>query len=484
LGNDSRTEGTTLAGAPSDSPELDGTENSHRALAPAVQAEPGRFTQGSTMRHVLVMTAAGSVGLMSIFFVDFLSLFYVARLHNPNLTAAVGYATQALFFFVSFNIGLSIAIGALVSRALGAGRRADARRLAASGLIHVFCVTLTVTLLVMPFRRDILFLFGSRGEALEVGVQYLAWTIPASVFLGLGMALAGILRAVGDARRAMYVTLFGGIVTAILDPIFIFGFNFGVEGAAVVTVISRFTFAAVGFYGAIAKHDLIARPRLADAIADLPAMSAIALPAILTNLAAPVANAYSMRIFSQFGEETVAAFAIIDRVTPVAYGVLFALSSVVGPIMSQNLGARLPKRVQLVLTDSFAISLIYVLFVWLLLWLMAPLIVTVFHAEGDTARIVRFFCTYGGALWLFLGAIFVSNAAFNNLGFAVLSTGFNWGRATLGTMPFVTFGALRNGPEGGFVGLIIGASFFGVAAVATAYAVTLRLGKNCDKGLA
>ncbi len=473
-----------MVAAPSDSHELDGAGKLRPALAPAFQGEPGRFTQGSPLRHVLVMTATGSVGLISIFAVDLLSLFYVARLHNPNLTAAVGYATQALFFFISFNIGLSIAIGALVSRALGAGQRSDARRLAASGLVHVCCLTLAVTAMVLPFRRDILFLFGARGEALEVGVQYLAWTIPASVFLGLGMALAGILRAVGDARRAMYVTLSGGIVTAILDPIFIFALAFGVEGAAIVTVISRFTFCAVGLYGAINKHDLVARPRWVDAFADLPAMSAIALPAILTNLAAPVANAYSMRIFSQFGEETVAAFAIIDRVTPVAYGVLFALSSVVGPIMSQNLGARLPKRVQLVLTDSFLISLIYVFVIWFLLWLSAPFIVVVFHAEGDTARLVTFFCTYGGALWLFLGAIFVSNAAFNNLGFAVLSTGFNWGRATLGTMPFVTFGALRDGPEGGFVGLIIGASFFGVAAVATAYVVTLRVAKICDKGLA
>jgi len=475
-----------LLAAPSESHELDSAGKqastiSHPAQAAAVPAEPGRFTEGSILRHVLLMTGAGSVGLMSIFAVDLLSLFYVARLHNPNLTAAVGYATQALFFFISFNIGLSIAIGALVSRALGAGRRLDARRLAASGLVDVFCVTLAITLMVLPFRRDILFLFGARGEALEVAVQYLAWTIPASVFLGLGMALAGILRAVGDARRAMYVTLFGGIVTAILDPIFIFGFGFGVEGAAIVTVISRFTFAAVGFYGAIVKHDLIARPRLPDAMSDLPAMSAIALPAILTNLAAPVANAYSMRIFSQFGEETVAAFAIIDRVTPVAYGVLFALSSVVGPIMSQNLGARLPKRVQRVLTDSFAISLIYVIFIWFLLWQMAPVIVAIFHAEGDTARLVTFFCTYGGALWLFLGAIFVSNAAFNNLGFAVLSTGFNWGRATLGTMPFVALGAAWNGPEGGFVGLIIGAAFFGAGAVAAAYFVTLRLAKIYDK---
>ncbi len=440
--------------------------------------KPGRFTEGSTMRHVLVMTATGSVGLMAIFVVDFLSLFYVARLKDPALTAAVGYATQILFFFISLNIGLSIAIGALVSRALGAGLRPAARRLAASGLMHVFVATVLVTAVVMPFRGDALYLIGARDEALAVGTLYLAWTIPATLFLALGMAFAAMLRAVGDARRAMYVTLFGGIATAILDPIFIFGLGLGVEGAAIVTVISRLVIAGVGLHGTVVVHDLVARPRLRDVVSDLKPMMGIAVPAILTNLAAPVANAYSMRIFSQFGEETGRGFRDHRRITPVAFGAVFALSSVVGPIMGQNLGARLFERVKRVLTDSFAVSLVYVAFVWLLLWLAAPAIVSIFHAVGDTERLVTFFCNYGGALWLFLGAIFVANAAFNNLGFPVLSTGFNWGRATLGTMPFVTFGALHNGPEGGFVGLIAGASLFGVAAVVTAYFVTVRLAKS------
>ncbi len=439
---------------------------------------PARFTEGSTLRHVLVMAATGSIGLMAIFFVDFLSLFYVARLSNPNLTAAVGYASQVLFFFISINIGLAIAISALVSRALGSGNRVLARRLAGSGLLHVCVMSLAVTAVVLPFRADILYLLGARGEALRVGTDYLAWTIPATLFLGIGMTFAAILRSAGDARRAMYVTLFGAIATAALDPLFIFGFGLGVEGAAIVTVISRLVIAAVGLHGTVIKHDLIAFPSFGDAISDLRPLVAIALPAILTNLAAPVANAYSMRIFSQFGPETVAAFAIIDRITPVAFGVLFAISSVVGPIMGQNLGAKLPHRVRRVLTDSFVVSIVYVLCVWLLLWLSAPAIVTIFQAAGDTAQLITFFCTYGGALWLFLGAVFVSNAAFNNLGFPMLSTAFNWGRATLGTMPFVTLGTLHYGPEGGFLGLIFGAAFFGVAAVCTAYFVTVRLAKS------
>jgi putative MATE family efflux protein len=436
------------------------------------------FTEGSTMRHVIVMTAATSVGLMAIFLVDLLSLLYVSWLGDPKLTAAVGFASQVLFFSISINIGVSIAIGALVSRAHGKGDRAGARRLAASGLVHVFLIAALVSIFAWPLRREILALLGARGLALDAASTYLAITLPATVLLGPGMALASILRAAGDARRAMYVTLAGAIATAVLDPVFIFGFGLGVTGAAIVTLISRFVFVAVGLNGAIREHDLIAMPGRKAASLDLVPMMAIAIPAILTNLAAPMANAYAMRIFSHFGEAVVAAFAILDRLNPMAFGVLFALSAAVGPIMGQNLGAKLVLRVRQVLTDCLIFATLYVVAVAILLRLAAPLIVQLFHAQGETAELLTFVCAYGGVLWLFLGAIFVANAAFNNLGFPLLSTLFNWGRATLGTLPFVTIGTARFGPEGGYVGMILGSALFGVGAVITAYYVMARLAKR------
>ncbi|VFU09774.1 MATE efflux family protein [Methylocella tundrae] len=434
------------------------------------------------MRHVLAMTGAASIGLMSIFVVDLLSLLYVSRLGDPDLTAAVGFATQVLFFSVSINIGLAIAIGALVSRAIGAGQRPAARRLAASGLVHVFVISALVSCAALPFRRDILELLGASGEALDVASTYLLFTLPATVGLGLGMALAGLLRAVGDARQAMYVTLSGAVATAILDPIFIFGLGLGVEGAAIVTIFSRIIFVVVGLIGAVYKHDLIALPRAGAAISDAPALMRIAIPAILTNVAAPAANAYSMRIFAHFGEPVVAAFAIMDRITPVAFGVLFALSGSVGPIMGQNLGARLYDRIRQILTNSFAFAAVYVVAVALILSQASPLIIGVFAARGQTAELLNFFCLTCGGLWFFLGGIFVANASFNNLGFPVLSTLFNWGRATVGTIPFVTIGAARFGPEGGFIGLIAGATLFGVFAVVMAYFVTARLARDSKDG--
>ena len=448
------------------------------SFAATAAGTPGAFTIGSTLHHVVVMTATGSVGLVSVFFVDFLTLLYISRLGDTNLTAAIGYASQLTFLLISVNIGLSIAIGALVSRALGAGDRARARRVAGSGLVHVALVSSALSVAAMPFTREILMVFGARGEALAVGSVYLRLVLPATVFLGIGMAFASILRGVGDAKRAMYVTLGGAVVTIVLDPIFIFGLHLGIYGAGIVLILSRFSLLLVGLHGAVRVHGLVERPSFRTVCADVAPLAYIAGPAILTNLATPIANIYVMRIFSHFGEAVIAAFAIMDRVTPVAFGVLFALSGSVGPIMGQNYGAGAFERVRGVLTECFVVAGSYVAAVTVLLWLAAPLIVLAFAARGETASLLTFFCHASGVLWLFLGAIFVANAAFNNLNSPMLSAVFNWGRATLGTIPFVTVGAAYAGPKGGYLGLVAGCALFGCLAIGGAYYVVGRIARR------
>jgi len=80
--------------------------------------------------------------------------------------------------------------------------------------------------------------------------------------------------------------------------------------------------------------------------------------------------------------------------------------------------------------------------------------------------------------WLFIGFLFVANASFNNLGYPFLSLLFNWGRATLGTIPFATIGAAYGGVEGGQLGIAFGAMIFGTSALITAYGVSGRLAKR------
>jgi Na+-driven multidrug efflux pump len=321
-------------------------------------------------------------------------------------------------------------------------------------------------------------LLHARGESALVASKFIAISMPANVPLALGMTLAGVLRAVGDARRAMYVTLSAGVATPLLDPLLIFGLNLGVYGAAWATALSRLILFGVGFQGAVLVHDLVARPRLEAARRDFGPIMAIGLPAIMANIATPVGSAYAVRVFSDLGEQAVAATAIIDRVSPVAFGVIFALTGSIGPIIGQNFGAKRLSRVRRALTDSFLLSIGYVLVAWGALALAAPALVSAFDASRESAEYVTFFCRFGVSMWLFLACLFVANTAFNNLGFPLMATAFNWGRATLGTIPFVTVGVRFGGVKGGMMGVAFGCAVFGVAAVAVAYATTARLAKR------
>ncbi len=437
------------------------------------------FTQGSLMRHVAVMTATGAIGLMAVFSVDLLSLFWVSRLGDQAFKAAVGYVGLATFFAMSITIGLTIAASATVSRAIGAGDRARGRRLAASSLTIAAIASILVTAVMFVFRDwALIHVVHASGEPLAVASKFLAVTLPANVPMALGFVMSGLLRAVGDARRAMYVTLSGAIVTAVLDPTLIFGLGLGVYGAAWATVVSRLVFLMVGWRGSVIVHDIVARPSLRAARRDFGPIMAIGFPAIMANLATPVGSAYTVRVFSDIGEAAIAAGAIIDRVTPVAFAVIFALTGSVGPIIGQNYGARLMGRVQLTLTDAFVLSVGYVIVAWAALALAAPLIVAAFDAAGDSAAYVTFYCRWGVVAWLFLACLFVANTAFNNLGFPILSMVFNWGRATLGTIPFVTLGVRYGGVQGGLIGVALGCAVFGVIGVAAAYGTTARLARR------
>lgn len=434
-----------------------------------------KFVTGSTMRHVVVMTSTGSIGLMAIFLVDFLNLFYISLLGEQQLAAAIGYAGSVLAFTIAIGIGMTIAATALIARALGAGNRDEAREMSAAALVFITLVSLLVVLGLWPLIPLALDGLGARGHTKEIATGFLRIVVPSLPLLGLGMLLSGILRAVGDARRAMYVTLAGGAASAVLDPLFIFGFDLGVTGAAIATVLSRFVLVGVGFYGAVRVHDMIGRLRPAGLRRDIRAMSAIAVPAVLTNIATPFGNAYLTATIARFGDDAVAGWAIIGRIVPVAFGTIFALSGAVGPIISQNFGAGRADRVRQTLNNALVFTLLYALAVWILLFLLRHQIVGIFNARADAAELVRFFCAFVAGSFLFTGALFVANAAFNNLGFPAYSTMFNWGRATIGTIPFVWYGAAQFGASGALAGWAVGGIVFGIGAATMAFRLTGRL---------
>ncbi len=429
-----------------------------------------KFTHGSTMRHVAVMTSTSAVGLMALFVVDAANLFYISLLGEAQLAAAIGFAGTVQFFTISVSIGLAIAATALVSRAIGAGDRMGARRLAASALVVLVGVLALFSGVVWLFRAEAVAALGARGDTAAIAARFLGFVLPSLPLLGVGMIGGGLLRSVGDARRAMYATLAGGAVGAALDPVLIFGLGLGVDGAAITSVIARAVIGGVALWTAVRRHDLVAPPRLAHALGDARALLAIAGPAVATQLSTPVGMAALTAAAAPYGDSAVAGWAVVGRLSALAFGGIFALSGAVGPIIGQNVGAGLTDRVRAVYRDALIFCGLYVAVAWALLAAARPWIVSGFGLRGAGVEVADAFLLAGAGFYVFTGALFVANAAFNNLGRPLWATALNWSRDAA-VLPLL---ALSLPPLMGAAGVVAAQALAGLAAGAVAGALGWR----------
>ena len=356
-----------------------------------------RFCQGSITRHIIVMAGTGTIGLMAVFLVDFLNLFYISRLGNTHYTAAIGFANAINFLQVAVCIGMSIGITVITARLIGEKKHDQANQIIASFLLLMTIIMVVIGIIITLFRYPILSILGAQDVVLEQASQFIIITSPFLFFLGLGMALSGLLRAGGDAKRSMYITLIGAFVTAILDPLII-------------------------------------------------------------------------KMMAVFGSDAVSSQTAIDRIIPVAFAFVFALTGSVGPIISQNYGSGFRDRMNETLIVALKLVCLCVVCAWLFFLLGEEWVIKMFFLKGDGVELMRLFCRWLILGNLFLGMLFVSNTAFNNLGYPLLSTFFNWGRATLGTIPFVWYGATY-GPKGILIGQVLGVIPFGIFSVLCAFYV-------------
>lgn len=425
----------------------------------------GSFTRGNLFRHISVMSFTSSIGLMAIFAVDLIDILFISMLGREELAAAAGYASTVMFFASAVNIGLSIAAGALVAQAEGRDDRSAARDYASTTAIIAIGVGLILPLLALPFIDDILGLVGAKGAMLDMAASYLWIILPTTFVSGLSMVAVAVLRAYGDARGAMYPALLGAAVNLVLDPILIFSLSMGLEGAAVATVLARLATMVLALYYAMSRYRAFAKPRLGCVLRDCGGAIRIAVPAVLATIATPVGAAIVTREMAKYGADAVAGMAVINRLVPVVFSVVLALSGAIGPIFGQNFGAGRMDRVQETFFDGIKFLALYVITMSALLFVFRAPIADLFKATDEMRSLLYLYLGPLALASFFNGTIFVANASFNNLGHPGYSTSVNWARNTLGIWPFaVAFGTVW-GAQGVLLGQAVGGVVF--AAIAT-----------------
>jgi Na+-driven multidrug efflux pump len=253
-----------------------------------------------------------------------------------------------------------------------------------------------------------------------------------------------------------------GLINAVLDPIFIFGFGpvpaMGIQGAAIATLISwlfglGFVLYILGVKRGLIHTHLIS---LKEFICSSRKILHIGLPAAGANMLTPVAAAILTAIVARYGDSAVAAFGVGSRIESIACLVLLALSMTLPPFISQNMGAGNMKRVEEGYKTSIKFVVIWQVLIYITLVLLSSWIAAAFSKEQAVADIIQLFIWILPLGYGLQGVIILTNSSFNALHKPMVALFLSIIRLFVCYVPLAYAGSSLYGLTGFFIGALLG----------------------------
>ena len=287
---------------------------------------------------------------------------FVARLSETALTA-VSLAFPLQNLLIAFGVGTGVGMASFLCRKLGERDEESATKVAGNGISIASITWAVFAVLGLTVVKPFLNLFSDDAELLGLSTGYSEIVMVFSLFMFLSMMNERILQGTGDSFSSMLSQMTGAITNIILDPIFIFTLGFGVNGAAIATVIGQGVGCAVSFVCVIRNKFIHIEPRhLKIDKRMVKAIYAVGAPTIITNSIGTVMTGAINAILISFSTTAVSIFSVYFKLQSFVFMPIFGLSSGMVPIIAYNYGARKRKRVtETIWKGTFIASVIMIL---------------------------------------------------------------------------------------------------------------------------
>ena len=377
-----------------------------------------KLTVGPVSGSILSMMLPMALGILVMIGNGLVDAYFIGQLGYAQL-AAVSYAFPVWFVAAGIVMGLGTGTSSVLSRFIGAGDTKSVKQIATHSMILAVLAGAVVTAIGLVSIESLFGLLGANEETMPFVKSYMTIYYWGSLFLGIPFIGNSILRANGDAKTPSLLVAFSAVVNAVLDPILIFGWygfpEMGVAGAALASVISTVAFLLASLWVLIFRDNLLTSigHSLSSMISSWKQVLHVGLPAIASNLIAPVSSALVTALVSTYGQEAVAAYGLAGRIEALVIVLLMALGGATAPYVGQNYGAKKFDR----LVDGFKFSarfaLFYSIFCILLLYFISSTILGVFTDNEDVIRLAMIqlmICPWG---YGFLGIASICNGSFN-----------------------------------------------------------------------
>ena len=311
----------------------------------------------------------------------------------------VGYigngATNVVFPITMLCLAFALMFGdgssAYLSLKLGEKNKKEASKGVVNGILISIIVSILLCVIIIGFLPQILNLFGCTDALREDAMGYGFFVALGLPFMMIGTTLNSIIRADGSPKYAMTSMVIGAILNVILDPIFIFVFKMGVEGAAIATSISQFvTFAMNVAYLRKLKTIKITRDDIKLKPSIVGRVSMLGISSFITQMSIVLVMAFENNLLGKYGAESefgseipITVLGIVMKISQILNSIIIGIASGAQPIIGYNYGAQNYDRVRKTLKYVLGLSLIVSTIAFLLFQLIPDKLILIFGSGNE-----------------------------------------------------------------------------------------------------
>lgn len=336
------------------------------------------------------LSAPAMVGMLVQAMYNIVDTIFVGRAVGFMGIAGLTIVFPIQILVMAFAQTIGIGGASIISRSLGAGDMERANKTFGNIISLVILISAAVMLIGGFYLEPVLRIFGATESILPYSAEYLSIILFGTFFFVLAVACNNVARAEGNAKVAMNTMLISAGLNIVLDPIFIFGLNMGIRGAALATVLAQASMSLyLIYYFLSGKSTLILklenmklnanilRETLAIGASSFTRQASASIMVVIIN--------NSLAFYG--GDLTIAVFGVINRLLMIAFMPMFGIVQGLQPIIGFNYGAGKPDRVRRSIQLSVLVTTGMSVFAFLCFMLFPEFLIRVFSSEQELIQL-------------------------------------------------------------------------------------------------
>ncbi|WP_296877616.1 MATE family efflux transporter [Thomasclavelia sp.] len=346
------------------------------------------FSIGSVSKHIINLAIPMIVAQLINVLYNVVDRIYIGRIPDVATLAmgGLGLCLPLISIISAFANLFGMGGAPLCSIARGRGDNDEAEKIMGNSFVMLIIFSILLMIIGFIFKEDLLWLFGASENTIKYASDYMTIYLMGTLFVLIGLGMNSFINSQGFAKIGMMTVLLGAVTNIILDPIFIFGLDLGVKGAAIATVISQFISALWTLQFLTGKKTILKIKRSGLKLEYKRIMKIVSLGmagfmmAITNSIVSIVCNA----TLQQYGGDLyIAIMTIINSLREVASLPGQGVANACQPVLGFNYGAQKYERVLQGIKFVTIAALTMMLVVWLAITLFPQLFIQIFSSNSE-----------------------------------------------------------------------------------------------------